>query len=469
MLNLKSLYIRMTIVHYIGIILLPLNAFLFTTNIISQSIQIIISLALVIHELDERKNGSQLSKELIKFLRNMDNKNVSLEINTSMSSEYKQIKDVIDQREIELIKKEKNDLLLIEEANNVMEKLKQGDYSHIIQTSTSNEPLEKFKKSVNEMILETKEHFGNINEILFEYTNYDYRNKLELKNISENGQFSLLVSSINHLKDAITQMLLVNKENGVSLQNSSDILLTNVDKLNISSIEASKSLELTSTALDEITQNVSKTSEQTIVMSDLANSVGSSANDGKNLATQTTVAMDEINNQVSEINESISIIDQIAFQTNILSLNAAVEAATAGEAGKGFAVVAQEVRNLASRSTEAAQEIKHIVESAKAKADEGKRIADHMIEEYNYLSNDINKTIEIINDVASISKEQQVGIIKINESVDILEKQIKTNSDVSSEANEIAITTSNTANTIVDAANQKEFDGKDSIHCSRCN
>ena len=100
MLNLKSLYFRMTIVHYIGIILLPINAILFTSNTISQSIQIIISLALVIHELDERKNGNNLSKELIKFLKNMDNKNASFQINTSMSSEYAQIKNVIDNREV---------------------------------------------------------------------------------------------------------------------------------------------------------------------------------------------------------------------------------------------------------------------------------------------------------------------------------------------------------------------------------
>ena len=166
MLNIKSLYFRMTVVHCIGIILLPLNAIFFTSSIISQSIQVIIALALIIHELDERKNGNKLSKELVKFLKNMDNKNVSLEINTSMSSEYSEIKEVIDKREIELLKKEKEDSLLIEEANEVMNNLKRGVYSHTIERSTSNESLEKFKQSVNEMILETKGHFSKTNTLL---------------------------------------------------------------------------------------------------------------------------------------------------------------------------------------------------------------------------------------------------------------------------------------------------------------
>ncbi|MDY0194196.1 MAG: methyl-accepting chemotaxis protein [Aliarcobacter butzleri] len=463
MFNLKSLYFRMTIVHYLGIILLPLNAILFTTSTISQIVQFIITLALIVHELDERKNGKLLSKELVNFLKNMDNKNVSFEINTSMASEYSEIKDVIDKREKKLLQKEKEESILIEEAKIVMNQVKHGIYSQIITSISSNNSLEEFKKSVNEMIVETREHFLNINSILEKYTNYDYKEKLELKRISSSGEFQHLVEAINKLKEAITQMLVENKINGITLQNSSKILLTNVDKLNLSSNEAANSLKNTSTVLSEITQNVDKTSTQTIQMSSLANAVIGYSKEGLNLAQKTTTAMDEINEKVSAINESITIIDQIAFQTNILSLNAAVEAATAGEAGRGFAVVAAEVRNLANRSTQAAYEIKKLVESANIKANNGKTIANEMIEGYTVLNTNIDKTIELISSVADISKEQQVGIVQINSAINILEQQIKANAEVSSQANNIAIKTSNIANTIVDTANQKEFEGKENI------
>jgi len=463
MFNFKSLYLRMTIVHYLGIVILPLNAILLTTSTISQIVQIILALALIIHELDERRNGKLLSKELVKFLKNMDNKNVSFEINTSMASEYSEIKDVIDKREKELLQKEKEESVLIEEAKIVMNEVKHGVYSKIITSISSNNSLEEFKKSVNEMIIGTREHFLNINSILEKYTNYDYKKKLELKRIASNGEFQHLVEAINKLKEAITQMLVENKINGITLQNSSKILLTNVDKLNLSSNEAANSLKDTAVVLSEITKNVDKTSTQTIQMSSLANTVIGYSKEGLNLAEKTTTAMDEINEKVSAINESIAIIDQIAFQTNILSLNAAVEAATAGEAGLGFAVVAQEVRNLANRSTQAAYEIKKLVESANIKANDGKTIANEMIEGYTVLNTNIDKTIELISSVANISKEQQVGIVQINSAINILEQQIKANAEVSSQANNIAIKTSNIANTIVDTANQKEFEGKENI------
>lgn len=468
MFNLKSLYLRMTIVHLIGIILLPINAILFTENSISQIIQIVIALSLIIHELDERKNGNHLSKELVKFLKNMDNKDVTLEINTSMSSEYSEIKAVIDKREEQLIAKEREESILIQEAKTVMSKVKHGDYSAIIKSKTSNLSLEEFKESVNDMIIETKQHFSSMNNILEKYTNYNYTDELSLNGITQDSELKLLVTAINKLKEAITQMLLENKTNGVTLQGSSEILLSNVDRLNKSSNEAAISLKNAAVVLSEITQNVTKTSKQTTEMSGLANAVINSAKEGQELAFKTNKAMDEINEQVSAIKESITVIDQIAFQTNILSLNAAVEAAAAGEAGKGFAVVAQEVRNLANKSTEAAKEIKNLVESANFKANEGKTIANDMIQGYNCLNANIDKTIDIINDVANTSREQQIGIVQINDAVSILEEQIQANTEVSSQANSIAEKTSEIANTIVDNANEKDFDGKATISCNRC-
>ncbi|MBS9782260.1 MAG: hypothetical protein KGV43_00450, partial [Arcobacter sp.] len=157
------------------------------------------------------------------------------------------------------------------------------------------------------------------------------------------------------------------------------------------------------------------------------------------------------------IDQAIEIINQIAFQTNILSLNAAVEAATAGEAGKGFAVVAQEVRNLASRSAEAAKEIKDLVETATQKANTGKEIADKMISGYGELNSNIVNSMELINDVESASKEQLRGIEQINNAVNALDKQTQQNAQIASTTQNIANDNQNIALKIVKEVEDKKF------------
>mgnify|MGYP000505817165 CR=1 FL=1 len=348
----------------------------------------------------------------------------------------------------------------IEDTKSIVAEVKKGFLNRKIEKDTQNESLEELKNTFNEMLLSLQlKVCTNINDVslaLEKYAKLDFTHRIT-------GCNSEVTVGLNNLAEIISSMLVENKSNGLTLDESSNILLSNVDKLNVSSNEAAASLEETAAALEEITSNIRNNTQNIAKMSSLSNNVTKSAHDGERLANQTTVAMDEINNQVNLINEAISVIDQIAFQTNILSLNAAVEAATAGEAGKGFAVVAAEVRNLASRSAEAAKEIKTIVENAKSKADEGKNIAGHMISGYKELNENIQQTINLISDIEMSSKEQLTGIEQINDAVTQLDQQTQQNAAVASQTHDVALVTDEIAKLIVNNANAKEFIGKNEV------
>ncbi|WP_151949768.1 methyl-accepting chemotaxis protein [Aliarcobacter butzleri] len=427
--------------------------------IVATSIFILISIVIsnnIVNSLENFKNG------LFSFFAylNRESSNVEL-INLDTKDEFGQMSKIVNENIIKTQKGIEEDRKLIDETISVLGEFEQGDLCQRLNLNVSNPALTQLKNVLNKMADNLENNIENVLNILEQYSNYNYLNKISTKNLKEH--LLKLASGVNNLGDSITQMLVENKTNGLTLDKSSNMLLVNVDKLNLSSNEAAASLEETAAALEEITSNIRNNTESIAQMSKLSSNVTTSANQGEKLANETTVAMDEINNQVRLINEAIGVIDNIAFQTNILSLNAAVEAATAGEAGKGFAVVAQEVRNLASRSAEAAREIKTIVENATIKANEGKEIASNMIEGYKHLNQNISQTINLISDIQNASKEQLLGIEQINDAVNQLDQQTQQNAMVASQTHDIAIVTDEISKLIVSDADEKEFIGKEKV------
>ncbi|QDF28305.1 methyl-accepting chemotaxis protein [Halarcobacter anaerophilus] len=356
------------------------------------------------------------------------------------------------------------DSLVIHDVKEVVEDIKKGKLNSRVKTTTSNRAIMELVNTLNSMLHTLHEIIDHALETLDKYKNEDFRSKTS---IECEGEIDKLLEGINTLGETISNMLGKSKRRGLQLNESSKDLSDTIDSLNTSSTEAAANLEQTAAALEEITANVKSSTIKVEQMSQLANEVTENAQKGESLASKTASSMDEINNEVAEINEAITVIDQIAFQTNILSLNAAVEAATAGEAGKGFAVVAQEVRNLANRSADAAKEIKDLVEKATLKANEGKTISDNMIQGYNGLSENINRTIELISDISVASKEQQSGIVQINDAINALDQQSQLNATTASKTKEIATSTQHLAKEILDDTNSKEFLGKNEIKIER--
>jgi len=427
--------------------------------IISLLIYIIINKG-VITPLNDFQDG------LMNFFKYLNRENAEVELlNNTSNDEIGKMSQVVNENITKTQVGIEEDRKVIEDTILVLSEFGQGDLHQRVNANTSNPSLTELTSLLNKMGSNIEKNIDGILEILNEYSNNNYLNLVNTDGIKEH--LLKLANGINTLGDSTTQTLVVRKRNGLTLQNSANTLKSNVENLSTSSNEAAASLEETAAALEEITSTIISNSDNVTSMAKYATQVTNSASNGEELANSTMGAMDEINDQVTSINEAITVIDQIAFQTNILSLNAAVEAATAGEAGKGFAVVAQEVRNLASRSADAAKEIKEIVETATVKANAGKQIAQKMLSGYKELNTNIDKTIDLIGNVDAASKEQQAGIEQINDAVTQLDQQTQRNSAAALETNDIALTTEKLAETIIEGVNENQFKGKDEVEDRR--
>ncbi len=259
----------------------------------------------------------------------------------------------------------------------------------------------------------------------------DLVKRIDVEGSNEMGQ---LAENLRHMQSELMRTV-GDVRNGANAiySGASEIAMGNND-LSSRTEQQAASLEETAASMEQLTATVKQNAENARQASHLALSASETAQKGGKVVDNVVQTMRDIASSSQKIADIISVIDGIAFQTNILALNAAVEAARAGEQGRGFAVVAGEVRNLASRSAQAAKEIKALIEDSVSRVDTGSVLVESAGETMTDIVNAVTRVTDIMGEIASASDEQSRGIDQVALAVSEMDRVTQQNASLVQES-----------------------------------
>ncbi|XQA74334.1 methyl-accepting chemotaxis protein [Xanthomonas sacchari] len=248
------------------------------------------------------------------------------------------------------------------------------------------------------------------------------------------GVFATMRDDANATTEQLAAIVARIQTAAVSINGAAAEIAAGNDDLSRRTEQQAASLEETAASMEELTSTVKQNAEHARQANQLAAGAASVASQGGALASQVSEKMNGIEASSRKIADIISVIDGIAFQTNILALNAAVEAARAGEQGRGFAVVASEVRTLAQRSSNAAKEIKTLIDDSVERVAEGSALVEQAGTTMQEIVASVQRVTDIMGEISAASQEQSAGIEQVNQTITQMDEATQQNAALVEEA-----------------------------------
>lgn len=317
---------------------------------------------------------------------------------------------------------------------------------------------------IGELSRSISEVIGRSKKIVF-----DLRDRLDAMaggNFTENleseeyvGDYAPLLESLKHIQEDMNKTLQEVHASSVQVLSSAEQVNTGAQSLSQGATEQASSIEELSANMQDISHSIQASTKTAGEAYKLQGEAGVAVLQSNEKMEEMRKAMDDITAKSNEISKIIKTIDDIAFQTNILSLNAAIEAARAGAAGKGFAVVADEVGNLAQKSAKAAQNTGLLIEETIEAVEKGAKITEETAESLNSVSKSTEEVKTLIEKISSASSKDLEGITSLNQGLQQISSVVQSNSataEQSAAASEELTGQANKMNELVERFQLKE-------------
>lgn len=320
----------------------------------------------------------------------------------------------------------------INEIERLAKALSDGDLNYEINYSSKNEIgklAESLRKSMNKFSL----YISEVSDVMSELSKGNLNIEIKQEFV---GDFEKIEHSIKESVNMLSTTLQnINSLSSEVSKRSENISLSS-QNISLGATEQASHIEESSAAIEEISVHVKRNAGNTSDASNKLIIIENEITECNKKMEEMVFAMSKINSKSNEIKKVIKFIDDIAFQTNILALNASIEAAHAGSAGKGFAVVADEVRNLAGRSSEAAKTTVLLVEETINAVEKGNKLADKTAATLLNIVSGSKDAADTVKDISRASEEQSIAIEQIKVGIEQIASVVQVNSTAAEKAAE---------------------------------